>query len=84
MYTVYGFCDERFEYSTPSPTGVSSANGIPVHMLRLDQFQGQLQDLVSHFQLQCDTQDLRTPADEMELFRLVCIHIIPSNRKSSN
>ncbi|XP_042565686.1 uncharacterized protein si:ch73-242m19.1 isoform X2 [Clupea harengus] len=57
--------------STKQLAGVSSANGIPVHMLRLDQFQGQLQDLVSHFQLQCDTQDLRTPADEMELFRLV-------------
>lgn len=54
-------------------TGVSSANGIPAHMLRLDQFHEQLQHLLAHFQLQCGTRDLRTPADEMELLGLVCM-----------
>ncbi|XP_063079958.1 uncharacterized protein si:ch73-242m19.1 [Engraulis encrasicolus] len=51
--------------------GVSSANGLPVHVLDKQQFQSQLQHLLSHFQLQANIQDIRTPAEEMELFRLV-------------
>ncbi|KAL2098869.1 hypothetical protein ACEWY4_005349 [Coilia grayii] len=70
-----GYGPQITQVDIVSPTkqlqGVSSANGIPVHTLRKDQYQEQLQHLFTHFQLQCNTQDIRTPAEEMEVFRLV-------------
>ncbi|XP_059838957.1 uncharacterized protein si:ch73-242m19.1 isoform X2 [Hypanus sabinus] len=44
---------------------------LPVHMLKIEEFKHQLQYLVCHFSIEYDVDDIRSTANEMELFTLV-------------
>ncbi|XP_071380611.1 putative uncharacterized protein C6orf183 [Centroberyx affinis] len=47
------------------------ADDVPIHTVKLEEFRPELQSLVSYFHLHYDTLNIRTTADEMELFSMV-------------
>lgn len=47
------------------------ADDVPVHMLHLQDFLPELQALTAHFHLSYDVWELRSTADEMELYSMV-------------
>lgn len=53
------------------------ADDVPVHTLHLEDFLPELQALTAHFHLSYDVQELRSTADEMELYSMV----MSSNRQ---
>ncbi|XP_066569838.1 coiled-coil domain containing 162 [Amia ocellicauda] len=67
-----------FISSIGSPTIGTNAEGllsrtmdIPKHSMRLEEFDSQLQQLLSHFNIDYNTKDIKNTANELELFRLV-------------
>ncbi|XP_078256203.1 coiled-coil domain containing 162 [Rhinoraja longicauda] len=61
-FTLVG-CEGAFE----SEVNLS----LPVHKLKMEEFRHQLRYLVGHFNIEYDVDDIRTTANEMELFTLV-------------
>ncbi|MBN3311102.1 CC162 protein, partial [Amia calva] len=54
-----------------SPTTIFLTMDIPKHSMRLEEFDSQLQQLLSHFNIDYNTKDIKNTANELELFRLV-------------
>lgn len=55
-------------------TGVPGpADTVPLHTVHLEEFLPELQALIAHFHLPHDPQNVRTTADEMELFSTVTL-----------
>ncbi|KAM8736120.1 uncharacterized protein AB9X84_021648 [Acanthopagrus schlegelii] len=87
VHTVHNFlrvlhyipaCEREEEAQSKVDEGTSHAAGVPgpadtvpLHTVHLEEFLPELQALIAHFHLPHDPQNLRTTADEMELFSTV-------------
>lgn len=54
------------------------ADRVPLHTVHLEEFLPELQALIAHFHLPRDPHNLRTTADEMELFSTVTLSSQPA------
>ncbi|XP_066505111.1 uncharacterized protein si:ch73-242m19.1, partial [Hoplias malabaricus] len=61
------------DFSSPGQfSGIfGSGSKAPLHSVKLDEFQTELQHLLSYYNIQYNTESIKTSADQMELFSLV-------------
>lgn len=60
-----------FVYLFSSPGVFVSVSSVPVKSIKIEDFQAQLQFLLSHYNISYNTDIIKTSADELELYSMV-------------